>query len=328
MAKLNFKSVALLISLIFVGFTASAQSIKDVKINEVLVLNEGVNADRYGKFGSWIELHNTGYASMNVGGCFLSLENKNLENEVYSTNKGLTYRIPTSAAGLTTIAPGQFLLIFCEGNSEKGPEFANFSLEGASTIYWIDASGKVLLDSFDIDQNLVKPNVSLGREVLSYKDMMVKLSEGGEFEIVEYTAPTPASINKEHLDKSASEQMMERDPAGNGMAIIAMGVVFSALLVLFLIFKVVGIANQNFEKRKELKTKSASTKTADAAPAKPVNQLEANGEVIAAIAYVLKQYRTDVDNMESNILTINKTARSYSPWSSKIHGLTQQPNRK
>ena len=50
-----------------------------------------------------------------------------------------------------------------------------------------------------------------------------------------------------------------------------------------------------------------------------------NAEVIAAIALALKLHDDDLHDRESVVITINTVARAYSPWSSKIHGLTQMP---
>ena len=51
-----------------------------------------------------------------------------------------------------------------------------------------------------------------------------------------------------------------------------------------------------------------------------------SGEVIAAIAAALVEH-LDAHDRESTILTINKVRRAYSPWSSKIYGLRELPNR-
>ena len=53
-----------------------------------------------------------------------------------------------------------------------------------------------------------------------------------------------------------------------------------------------------------------------------------NGEVIAAIALAVKLHKAEQHDHESDVITINRVARVYSPWSSKIHGLTPTPERK
>ena len=326
MANNFIKKLALLVALSFVSFSISAQSIKDIKINEILHVDENTTLGKSG----WIELNNTGYSSINVGGCYIAIEKLDVEsgNSVYTVKEGASYRIPTSSPNLTTIPPQGYLVIYAGSRSSQGPEFANFDLKNATDVYLVDASGKIFIDQFIIGANVITPDVSIGREVLSYRNMMLMEKNGETVAIEKFIHPTPGAINREIIKITASEEMMVKDPIGYGMAAIAMSVVFSALLLLFFIFKVIGIANQKFEKRKELINRPASANAEVLASSKPDKHLEASGEVLAAIAYALRQYRTDIDNMESNVLTINKVARSYSPWSSKIYGLTQLPNRK
>lgn len=51
-------------------------------------------------------------------------------------------------------------------------------------------------------------------------------------------------------------------------------------------------------------------------------------EEVAAIATALKIYKGALHDRESEVLTILNIKRAYSPWNSKIHGLTQLPDRK
>ena len=51
-------------------------------------------------------------------------------------------------------------------------------------------------------------------------------------------------------------------------------------------------------------------------------------EEIAAIATALKIYKSVLHDRESEVVTILSIKRAYSPWNSKIHGLTQLPERK
>ncbi len=51
-------------------------------------------------------------------------------------------------------------------------------------------------------------------------------------------------------------------------------------------------------------------------------------EEIAAIATALKIYKSVLHDSESEVVTILSIKRAYSPWNSKIHGLTQLPDRK
>ena len=61
---------------------------------------------------------------------------------------------------------------------------------------------------------------------------------------------------------------------------------------------------------------------------KPVKEIDLHEEEVAAIATALKLYRSALHDKESEVITIHSIKRAYSPWSSKIHGLTQLPERR
>ena len=49
---------------------------------------------------------------------------------------------------------------------------------------------------------------------------------------------------------------------------------------------------------------------------------------VAATATTAHPHDHAISDQESEMLTINRIARAYSPWNSKIHGLTQLPEKK
>jgi glutaconyl-CoA/methylmalonyl-CoA decarboxylase subunit delta len=110
----------------------------------------------------------------------------------------------------------------------------------------------------------------------------------------------------------------ENDPYGALMALVGMGIVFSILLLMFLVFN-----NTPKLYTPEFKDKlnamfAGKIKTPEPADIKPVNL---SGEVNAAIAVAIHLYRSELHDYEDTVLTINKVSRTYSPWSSKIYGL-------
>lgn len=60
----------------------------------------------------------------------------------------------------------------------------------------------------------------------------------------------------------------------------------------------------------------------------PESKIHYNDELAAAIITALKLYKSVIHDRESEMLTINRIARTYSPWNSKIHGLTSMPEHK
>lgn len=60
----------------------------------------------------------------------------------------------------------------------------------------------------------------------------------------------------------------------------------------------------------------------------PAAKVHMSDEVVVAITTAIKLYKSAIHDRESEMLTINRIARTYSPWSSKIYGLTSMPERK
>ena len=58
----------------------------------------------------------------------------------------------------------------------------------------------------------------------------------------------------------------------------------------------------------------------------PVEKVAPEDEKIAAIALALNLYKGNLHDAESEVITIHKIKSVYSPWNSKIHGLTQLPD--
>lgn len=98
------------------------------------------------------------------------------------------------------------------------------------------------------------------------------------------------------------------------VALISICLVFFVLVLLVFIMKLFGYT---FARRQTGVT--AETE---------VVQGQIHEEEIAAIATALKLYRSALHDKESEVLTILSIKRAYSPWNSKIHGLTQMPDRK
>lgn len=120
--------------------------------------------------------------------------------------------------------------------------------------------------------------------------------------------------------RKVAEDFVEFDPYGFAMAIIAMTVVFSALIVLYLTFRYIAKFYSSaikFRLKKGMAEKIGDRKDRD----------EISGEVVAAISAAINIYRAQLHDMESFRLTIQRVSKAYSPWSSKLYGLRQTPNR-
>lgn len=119
----------------------------------------------------------------------------------------------------------------------------------------------------------------------------------------------------QHIHENA-EEFEEVDPVGFGLAAVGIAVVFSSLLLLYVVFLNLTKLIQSMSKKKRLKEGHSESS---------VKETELTGEINAAISAALYFYSQELHDQESEVLTINRVSRTYSPWSSKIYGLRQNP---
>lgn len=97
------------------------------------------------------------------------------------------------------------------------------------------------------------------------------------------------------------------------IAITGYLIVFTALVLLYFVFYYLSKAIVKNTKRRLAKAGKQDQINED-------NDVHISGEVTAAIAMAIYLYR-DLHDTESDILTIKKISKDYSPWNSKIYGM-------
>ncbi len=287
------KQLAFTLGLVTLAYAGFAQSAKDLRINEVLLINNSSYVDNFGTRSAWIEIFNTAYNKVNVGGCYLTDDLKNPTK----------YRIPKNDPN-TLIPTRSFVIFFADDNTTHGTFHLNFKLDSTSKfIALFDANGVTLIDSMSLPAQTV--DASYGR------------LEDGNDSLVTLVKTTPMATNYTEDVITPGARFAAADPIGIGMTLTAMSVVFLALIMLYLSFKHIGKANIRAQVKKAAGTAVITEKE--------IEESEISGEVIAAISAALYLYETDEHDTESTILTINRVTKTYSPWSSKIYGLRQLP---
>ena len=104
------------------------------------------------------------------------------------------------------------------------------------------------------------------------------------------------------------------------MAALGFAVVFVVLILLIFIMKCMVLVFTSQQKAAKIAAKGAV--------AADEQDAMSDQEIAAAIITALKLYKSNLHDQESEIITINRITRAYSPWNSKIHGLTQLPEHK
>ena len=297
--------------MLLIGFSSCTEQKSNNKlvINEVLVDNRSNFQDDYGVHSGWIEIFNRAYSSADLAGCLLKVSSQ--------PGDTITYFIPKGDV-LTSIKPRQHTLFWADGTPRRGTFHTNFVLSKTEA-NWIGLydSGKKLLDEVVVPAGVLKANQSYARISDASAEWEVKDDSAEKY-------VTPSTNNKTIESNPKMDKFEQHDPAGIGMAISAMSVVFCGLILLYLCFKFIGKAAMAFRLRNAMKVHNIT----DKAEAKEKGLGEAPGEVIAAISMALHEAQGADHDVEETILTISRVKRSYSPWSSKIYTLRETPHKK
>jgi Na+-transporting methylmalonyl-CoA/oxaloacetate decarboxylase gamma subunit len=105
--------------------------------------------------------------------------------------------------------------------------------------------------------------------------------------------------------------------AGMTVAVVGFLIVFCSLAVMVVIFsRLPKLINMKFNREKfQRKSKEQEVVKQD--------DFIIEGNVTAAISLALHMYFNELHDEESNIVTIKKVRKAYSPWSSKIYSVNQ-----
>lgn len=302
-----------LVLLIAVGLgIASAQGRRGLRINEVMVANDSTSVvDDFGKYSAWVELFNSTFGPLEISSVYLTND----------STKPTLYPVPLGDVN-TEIPTRQHVLFWADGEPNKGTFHMEFTLTPGQDNYIaiFDADGKTLIDEIVVPASL-KPGQTYARK----RDGEGGVNNPADWEVRDgsenlYITPSSNNIIKSENDKV--KMFAEQDENGFAMAVMAMGIVFAALLVLAICFYIISKIGESVSRRQKIKA------FADEEDHDPEHAATSDsGEVIAAIAMALRDH-LEAHDRENTVLTINKVRRSYSPWSSKIYNMREMPQRK
>ena len=299
----KFKQLLFLSALILLVGCAVKDENPHWVINEVMVDNQTGYMDDFGQRNGWIEIFNNTYKTQDLGGRFLTDDPNNPKK----------YPIPRGDV-LTKIPPRQHVLFWADNEPFNGTFHVNFKLDPTKDNYiaLYENDGKTLLYEIVIPAGLPTD------KTYGYPTDGVKYDKDGNYLAAQLERVTPSSNNAVLEENPKVTLLSESDPWGVIMTMTSMLVVFVGLLLLYLIFRAIG----NTAKRISHK-RVASTGTLSAVRSESL----LTGEVLAAISAAIYELNQDVHDVESTILTISEVKRKYSPWSSKLYTLRQDPRR-
>ena len=307
MTKMNYVSFLLMLSFFFIGCSKTKKD-PHLVINEVMVVNETNFMDNYGERSGWIEIYNNTAATKNLAGMFLTTDKNNPK----------MYAIPQGDV-LTQVKPHQHVLFWADSEPFRGTFHTNFTLnaDGENYIALYDVDGKTLLDEIVIPSGTLTTDKTYGYTVDGHK-----YNEDGSLRATVLDRVTPSSNNEIIGENPKIVDLKENDPEGLSLTFTSMLVVFSGLILLYLVFRGIGKAAKTISRKRADRAALGGAKTLEEA------DTEISGNVIAAISAAIYELSENQHDIESTILTIEQVKRNYSPWNAKRQSLRQHPHKK
>lgn len=194
----------------------------------------------------------------------------------------------TAPSGLRTLS-GRVVELVYDGEDTLGLQGVRVYQLGSSRYTQTDVDGYFSLE-------LPDSTLVMKVELFGYRNQEIQVHKGETSAVV---------IIERNLSFMEDEGLL--------ITVVGMGVVFSALILLFLLFKfLLPVINGSMRRKKDAVAEPHPGKFA------ALSQ-DLTGEVASAISAALHLYFEEMHDEESGVLTIEKTVKSYSPWSSKIY---------
>ena len=311
-----------------------AQGRKNVRINEVMVQQDTTGGN------GWVEFYNSSYSTNAVEKMFITTLSREEIQKVFDMNKGSNkkpnqvllelceerpmdiYEIPRGDERNTKIAPRTHFVMEADGDPKAGTFHLPFTFTAGKDNYiaLYDVNGD-LVDDVTIPATL-KPGEAYA---IKAEGRLPSILDDGKTEWTVKDGKTiESAITKGNYNIREVNENIEafhiKDPHGYWIAILAMSVVFGALAVLYILFKLFGIfASKTLQKDDQ---KQASAPAAAQAAAIPAAGGDLDGEKMAAICFALYQH-LNAHDQESGVLTL--APRDGSAWSNKSGLMRELP---
>ena len=263
-----------------------AQGAKNIRINEVLTNNTASIVDEFGNREAWIELENTSFTTYNIRGMYFTTDRSVLDPKMTVPERIKRMRVIPNGDPRTQIGGRQHLVFFGNSSPAKGKLHLSLPIPLSEPV-WIgfyNGNAVELIDSVTV------PALAADQSYARH---------GNAWSVKSAENATPGI---ENFIKT----------------LLAMGIVFFCLALLFLFFWIFGLIMRHIDTAKkvaEVQPIKAVTKTVEVTHdiAHATGNILQDGlktkgidkEVyIAVISMALKQYQDDVHDVESGIITI------------------------
>lgn len=307
------KALSVVLLLLLVCSSAFSQGARNICINEVMTSNEASIQDEFGVHNGWVELMNTAYSTYNVRGMFITTDRSVLDSKLSAPERMKRMTMIPNGDSRTLLSARKHIVFYLGSNPAEGTLHLSTPLDSTTT--WIalyDGNGIDLIDSVSIP-------------VLAVNTSYARVKDGAaEWVVKDSDSVTPGIENFTEQEESKVDRLKRDDPHGFGITVLSMGIVFSCLFLLYIVFTIFGLLLGHKREIKQVATSQplkplvkpvvvTGSKLAEVSHKTNVilqDGLKSKGidkEVyIAVIAMALKQHLDNVHDVESGIITIRQ----------------------
>jgi len=290
--------------------TMQAQMDASIKLNEVMTNNSTSLQDEYGQHNAWLEIENISHSTYNIRGMYITTDRSVLDRNMSVPERIKRMSIIPNGDERTNLSGRQHLVLFLNSQPHLGTLHLNVNVDATKPV-WIalyNGNATQLIDSVTIP--VMESDQSLAR--------IANNGNAQDWEVKSADRVTPGISNVTTVSESKVEKFKREDPYGFGMALMAMGIVFFCLALLWITFTMFGMLMRHMDTAK---------KVAQHQPIKPITKtVEKTMEVghktgvmlkegfdtkgidrevyMAVIGLALRQYEDDIHDVESGVITI------------------------
>ena len=281
-----------------------------IKLNEVMTQNESSLIDEYGARNAWVEIANISHSTYNIRGMYITTDRSVLDKKMSVPERVSRMSQIPNGDERTNLTGRQLIVLQLGSQPAQGSLHLSVKVN-ATEPTWIalyNGNATQLIDSVTVP-------------VLGANQSFARIANNGtaaDWETKSADRVTPGIQNQTVVSESKIEKFKREDPYGFGMALMAMGIVFFCLALLWITFTLFGMLMRHMD---------AAKKVAHHQPIKPITKtVEKTMEVghktgvmlkegfdtkgidkevyMAVIGLALRQYEDDIHDVESGVITI------------------------
>ena len=216
--------------------SAMAQGAKNIRLNEVLTNNTASIVDEFGNREAWIEVENTSFTTYNIRGMYFTTDRSVLDPQMSVPERIKRMSVIPNGDPRTQIGGRQHLVFYCNSNPAEGKLHLSLPVPMSEPV-WIGFYNGNAVELIDV------PALAADQSYARH---------GNEWSVKSPENVTPGIENFIKTDETKDAKLKREDPYGVGITLLAMGIVFFCLAVLFVFFWIFGLIMRHMDTAKKV----------------------------------------------------------------------------